>query len=350
MERLKYLKRYIDRHGQERVYFNRTGSSKVALPGPVGSEAFRVAYQAALAASEGRAVATRGSAPQRPAPRPDEATMADLITRYYRSLAYKTLAPTTKRSYRSVIEQIRSSHGDKPVALLDRRGVRAQLAKMADRPGAANNFLRHLRLLMGFAIEEEMRADDPTARVRPLAVPGDGFQCWTEGDIAKFEEAHPIGSRARLAFALLLFTAQRRGDVIRLGRANLVDGRIKLKQSKTGAVLDLPVHPDLAVALRTAPVGAATFLVTGKGKPFTAAGFGNWFGDQCRIAKVSTGASAHGLRKAAARRLAEAGCTTREIMAITGHKTLREIERYTRAVSQEGLAGEAMGKLRARGF
>jgi integrase len=350
MQMPKYLKRYTDRHGRERVYFNRRGSPTVALTGPIGSAAFDASYRAALAASEGRTPAANVNTPQRPAERASEGTMDDLIVRYYRSLAFKTLAPTTKRSYRSVIEQIRVAHGDKPVALLDRRGVKAQLAKMSDRPGAANNFLRHLRLLMSFAIEEEMRRDDPTARVRPLAVPGDGFRCWTEADISRFEEAHPVGTRPRLAFALLLFTAQRRGDVIRLGRGNIVGGRIRLRQNKTGAVLDLPIHPELAIALRSAPVGPETFLVTGAGKAFTAAGFGNWFRDQCVAAGIPAGTSAHGLRKAAARRLAEAGCTTREIMAVTGHKTLSEIERYTKAASQEALADGALDKLRARGF
>ncbi|MFX6357469.1 tyrosine-type recombinase/integrase, partial [Acinetobacter baumannii] len=51
---------------------------------------------------------------------------------------------------------------------------------------------------------------------------------------------------------------------------------------------------------------------------------------------------AHGLRKAAARRLAEAGCSASEIAAITGHKTLAEVERYTRAADQERLARQAI--------
>jgi len=45
--------------------------------------------------------------------------------------------------------------------------------------------------------------------------------------------------------------------------------------------------------------------------------------------------SAHGLRKAAARRLAEAGCTEHEIAAITGHASLREVQRYTKAADQK---------------
>ena len=89
-----------------------------------------------------------------------------------------------------------------------------------------------------------------------------------------------------------------------------------------------------------------TFLVTDQGKAYSAAGFGNWFRNQCRAADLH-GCSAHGLRKAAARRLAEAGCTEHEIAAITGHASLREIARYTKAVDQKKLAAAAMEKVKA---
>src|SRR5215510_15314369 len=91
---------------------------------------------------------------------------------------------------------------------------------------------------------------------------------------------------------------------------------------------------------------SATFLLTDQGKSYTAAGFGNWFRDQCRAAGLH-GCSAHGLRKAAARRLAEAGCTAHEIAAITGHASLREIARYTKAVDQKKLAAAAIEKVKA---
>jgi integrase len=87
--------------------------------------------------------------------------------------------------------------------------------------------------------------------------------------------------------------------------------------------------------------------VTEFGKPFTAAGFGNWFREQCDTANLRH-CSAHGLRKAAARRLAEAGCTPHEIAAITGHASLKEIVRYTEAVNRKRLAQSAMAKVKVR--
>ncbi|HEY8596652.1 MAG TPA: tyrosine-type recombinase/integrase [Devosiaceae bacterium] len=116
-------------------------------------------------------------------------------------------------------------------------------------------------------------------------------------------------------------------------------------QQKTGAVVSIPLHPDLQSALSTLPRSNMTFLINGYGKPFTPAGFGNWFRDRVQEAGLPDGLSAHGLRKAVCRRLAEAGCTPNQIMAISGHKTLGEVERYTREASRVGLANSAFDVL-----
>lgn len=344
--RLKYIKTYRDQIGKIRNYFKRPGfPQNVPLPGLPGSAEFMAAYQAALAATEGRSIAAEARS-KRPAP----GSINALAEEYYASPQFRNLAPITKSTYRNEIERIRNDHGDKPAALLDRRGVIKLLGERADRPGAANQLLRMIRLLMRFAIEIEIRKDDPTARIKKMKVEGDGFVAWSEEDIARFEARHPIGSKARLAFALLLYTAQRRGDVIRMGRQHVRSGLISVRQSKTGAMLDIPLHPDLAAIIEASEIEGMMFLTTQYGKPFSPAGFGNWFGGRCREAGLPAGYNAHGLRKAACRRLAEAGCTTLQIMAISGHKTIEEVETYTRAVDQIRLGREAMSRLPIRGF
>jgi integrase len=87
--------------------------------------------------------------------------------------------------------------------------------------------------------------------------------------------------------------------------------------------------------------------VTEFGKPFTANGFGNWFRDRCVEAGVP--GRAHGLRKAAASRLANLGATEKEIMAITGHTTSKEVTRYTKGADQRVLAERAMGRKSDKG-
>ena len=338
--KLAYIKSYRDRHGQWRHYFNRRGSPRDAWPGWPGSAEFMEAYQIPLG----------GRAAQRPPERPprrniEEGSMAALAAAYYASAGFRNLATSTQATYRNIVERIVAEHGDKPVALLDRKGVKNLINARADRPGAANAYLKTLRILMRFAVDEEMRSDDPTALIKRLKTKGDGFTAWTDEDIAKFEGRHPIGTRARLALALLLYTAQRRGDVVRMGRQHVRGDRIMVRQNKTGSTVEIPIHPDLAEILRLAPVGTETFLMTEFGKPFAAAGFGNWFRSCCSDAGLPLGYNAHGLRKAAARRLAEAGCTTLEIMAITGHREIEEVERYTRSANQRNLATVAIDKL-----
>jgi integrase len=245
-----------------------------------------------------------------------------------------------------VIDQLCREHGDKRPALLQREHVVRLLAARADTPATANALRRSLRALMQHAVEMGIRADDPTREVRAIAVKGEGYHSWTEAEIAQFERHHPVGSRARLALGLLLCTGQRRSDVVRMGRQHVAEGVLSVRQQKTGRSLWIPVHEALASIMAGTAASNLTFLVTDQGKPYSAAGFGNWFRDQCRAAGLH-GCSAHGLRKAAARRLAEAGCTAHEISAITGHASLREVARYTEAADRRKLAASAMAKVKS---
>ena len=116
---------------------------------------------------------------------------------------------------------------------------------------------------------------------------------------------------------------------------------------RPGAELAIPVVQELQSIIDAAPAENLTFLVTEFGRPFTAAGFGNWFRERCNEADLPN-CSAHGLRKAAARRLAEIGCTQHEIAAITGHASLSEVQRYTRGADQKRLAAAAVAKAKSR--
>src|SRR5262249_50703562 len=154
--------------------------------------------------------------------------------------------------------------------------------------------------------------------------------------------------RARLAEALLLYTGQRRSDVIRIGPQHIRNGKIHVKQQKTGKELRIKIHPELAAVMAATPTEHLTFLVTQQRSPFTSSGFGNRLRHQCEAAGRPSACRSHGLRKAAARRLAEAGCTPNEIASITGHQTLKEVSRYTAAADQERLADAAIAKMKTR--
>ena len=330
---------FKDRHGHVRYYLRKPGLPRVTLPGLPYSVEFMAAYHAGLAGKRQPIGADRAAA----------GTVNALAVAYYSSSDFAGLAKVTKATYRNVLERFRAEHGDKPAALLQRKHILGFMDAKATTPAAANALLKMLRILMQFALDREMRADDPTQGVRRLRYVSDGFRQWSEDDIALFEAHWPSGSRPRLAMALLLYTGQRPGDVARMGRQHIQDGRLVLTQRKTGTRLSLPIHAALQAELAHVPAGQLLFVVTEAGQGFSDAGFSGWFSERARMGKLPDGCTAHGLRKAAARRLAEAGCSAHEIAAITGHKTLKEVERYTRAADQRGLATSALARIGPKG-
>jgi integrase len=120
----------------------------------------------------------------------------------------------------------------------------------------------------------------------------------------------------------------------------------QVKNQRNKAIhLSLPIRPELQSVLDASPLGEKTFLVTEFNKPYTSNGFANWFRRRCDDAGLPH-CSAHGLRKAAATRLAEAGASEHEIMAITGHTTSKEVSRYTKATRQKVLAEQAFDRFK----
>jgi integrase len=336
--RLQYVHEFIDRHGKPRRYFRRLGFKSVRLSGLPGSQEFMEAYQSAL---DGGASSIIGASRSKPG------TVSALIGGYLNSLAFKNLAPATQRSRRGILEHFRDEHGGKRVAMLQREHVQKMLNAKVNTPSAARNFLITLRVLMAFAVESGIRADDPTIGVKRPKIKTAGWRTWTEEDIAAFEAKHPVGTQARLAMALMLFIGQRRSDIVHMGHQHVRNGAIEVRQQKTGTSLTIPIHPNLQEILDATPSKHLPFLTTAHGKPFTsAASFGNWFGQCCREAGLPKGTAAHGFRKAACRRLAEAGCSASEIMAISGHKSMSEVQRYCSAADQARMARAAQAKTR----
>ena len=333
----KYVHAFIDRRNGKitpRYYFRRRGFSGAALPGLPWSPAFMAAYETALnGASAERDIGANRTIP---------GTVNAVIISYYNSGAFQSLAAETRRSRRGILERFRAEHGDKRIALLQRTHIDQMVVAKSGTPSAARNFLKALKVLMSHCMANHIRNDDPTQGVTSPKIKTEGYATWGEHHIAAFESRHPIGSRARLALALLLFTGQRRSDVVGLGRQHVRNGVISVRQQKTGMTLAIPVHPVLQAILDATPSEHLTFLTTYDGKPFSPASFGNQFRKWCNDAGLPKGFSAHGLRKACCTRLADAGCSERQIAAVSGHASLSEVARYTRAADQARLARSAM--------
>lgn len=279
-------------------------------------------------------------------------TVSALVASFYKTSDFTGLSDSTKATYRGIIERFRAEHGDKRVAHMERRHLQKLVSDKAETPAAANNMLRMVHLLMRHAVELGWRGDDPTQGVRKVKRKSGGFLTWEEDHIAAFLDHHKPGTRAHLALSLLLYTGQRRSDVVRMGRQHVRNGVLSITQQKTGQDVHIPLHGNLRLILDALPLDNLGFLVTAQGRPFTQAGFTNWFRDMVADVTVEEngvekrvlpdGLSPHGLRKATCRRLAEAGCTPHQIMAISGHRSLAEVTRYTVAAGRKDLAAQAM--------
>jgi integrase len=336
----KYCSWNLDRaDGKRRVRF-RKGSFSTYLIGIPWSDDFMRQYAAAL---EGVAVERTSEVG---ASRTIPGSFDALCVSYYRSPEFQALKASTQAVRRNVIERFREEHGKKPIARLGRAHIKEIIGRKSATPEAANNLLKVLRVLLRHAVEIDMVETNPAIDVRRYASKGEGIHTWTAREVAQFEMRHPVGSRARLALELLLNTGQRRSDVVRMGWQHVSGDEIAVRQEKTDEPLMIPMHPKLLEALTAVPRTNLTFLMTERGAPFAAAGFGNWFRDRCDEAGLPQ-CSAHGLRKLMATRLAQAGCSLHQVMAITGHRSMSEVARYTKAADQPRLARQAMTTLRA---
>jgi hypothetical protein len=211
----KFVQGFVDRHGKGRFYFRRAGFKPAPLPGLPWSPEFMSAYEEALAGQP----ALVGAGRVKPG------TLRALAVSYFSSPAFRTKAASTQYTYRNVIDRLCREHGDKRAALLQREHVIKLLAARAHTPGTANSLRRSLRALMQHAVEIGMRSDDPTRDVRKAPnSKRSGYHSWTEAEISQFEARHPVGTRPRLALALLVHSGQRRSDVVRMGRQHMARG------------------------------------------------------------------------------------------------------------------------------
>lgn len=349
----KYLgvSSYRDRHGKLRWRYRRNGFT-ANLGTECGSDDFMRRYKAAL---EGRR--DTGAVPATSQARRDSQsipegmhTLEELIVAWYKSAHYQGLGDSTKRDYRLIAEGLREQYGNQIVEQLDSPTVKRLMEKKANKPEAANKLLRIIRLIYDYARDvlgwvtvnpaREVKKYKPHNR--------DGFHTWEDNEIKAFNDRWPEGSAADLAMAIMLYTGAARADAVKLGPDNVENGRLRYRRQKMltrgGGVIDIPIHPELDRRLaRLTPV-PKTFLQTEAGNERTPAGLGGKMREWCDKAGLPN-CTAHGLRKACARRLAEAGATAHEIMAVTGHKTLAEAQRYTEKVQRAGLADKAMEKL-----
>ena len=324
------------RHGRI-VWYVRVGQGqRVRMREEYGTETFWRDYRLAI---DGKPLPSKGG--------PPVGTLAWLIGRYVESAEWSDLSPATRKQRHTMYRAVMGKAGDAALKDIGQTDILNARDKLRDRPHAANNFVKAMRGLYGWAMQREDMARlvkaNPTVGVKLLASKNEeGFHTWTEEELARFEAKWPLGTRQRLAFDLLLDTGLRRGDAVRLGRPHVRNGEFTIRTEKTGMVVTAPIMPQLATSIAATRTGDLTFICTDRGLPFTKESFGTWFGKVCRAAKCP--GAAHGLRKAGATRLAEAGASEPQLNALFGWADgSRESAVYTRTANRAKMARMARG-------
>jgi len=327
--RLKFVRATTKRSGLRFVYYVRPGYKRVRLPDlPENDPAFIAAY--AEAAQGGEKAPSKRAA--------GEGTIVALCASYRRSVAFRGLRASTRQMRARIIDKIAVKAGTALVADLAPRHIRKDIADLT--PHSANNRLKIWRALMKHAVEIGQIETNPARDVGRHRIEGGGIHCWTDDEIALYRTHHPSGTKARLAFEVALWTGARRGDLVLLGRQHISGGSLTYVSSKTRVEVCIPVTEEARAEIDRVPKTQMLFLVTARGKGHSDKAFSAWFGDRCREARLPDRCSVHGLRKARARLMAEAGKTTHAIAAWGGWKTLAEVQHYTEAVNRRALTHE----------
>jgi len=334
--RLPHLHREVTRHGKV-VWYARVGGSsrgpRIRLRAEYGTAEFWTEYELALA-----------SAPRKPAPN-HEGTLAWLIERYRETTAWTYLSAATRRQRENIFAHVLETAGAQPFVKITTAVIMAGRDRRANTPFQARHFLDAMRGLFRWALKARLVKIDPTAGVDdPPRPQSDGFAPWSEDDIAAYESRWPVGTRQRVWLDVVIYTGLRRGDAVRFGRQHVRNGVGTIKTEKTGTEVTLPILPVLDATLKAGPCGDLTFIAGENGRPLTKESFSNLFRKACREAGLHD-RSAHGLRKAAATRAANAGATVAELEAIFGWQGGTMAALYTRAADRRRLAQGAMHKL-----
>jgi len=224
------------------------------------------------------------------------------------------------------------------------------------KPHEQRHLLDALKPMCAWCVKEKRIAVDPTAGRKPARPPkAKGATDWPEEDIALYRASYPLGTRERVALEVLLNIGARRDDARKIGSQSIRDGRIVFTPSKTanktGKIVSVKMADALAEALAALPVRPVRgpFITQANGKPYeSGSGFYNWFRASC-LAIGLTDHSPHGLRKAAARRVAEfTNGSVTDIMAVLGHSTAEEAIKYSEAFNRTYGSDRAVDAFNAR--
>ena len=330
-KRMPYLQKETTRHGKTVWYFRVQDGPRTRIPGEYGSDEFMAAYRAAFA---GEKPADKNN--------DDRRSLKWLLERYRESSAYRSLSPATRKQRDNIFSHVLDKSGSAPYRAITRAHIVDGRERRAKTPSQSRNFLDAMRGLFRWALEAQLVDEDPTLGVKnPKRPKTGGFEAWNDDDVVRYYAKWQTGTKERVWIDVLLYTGLRRGDAVLLGRQHLKDGIATLRTGKTGTEVVIPILEPLRRTLEAGPTGDMHFVVGDSGKPLTKESFGNMFRAACNEAGVKK--SAHGIRKIAATRAADAGATVAELEAMFGWSGGGMASLYTKTADRRRLALRGWG-------
>lgn len=339
---MRWLKRRQNRDGSVRWYVYPPGRKPVRLPDlPHEHPDFLAAYAAAVR-----------EAPETPRRAVKPGSVEAVAASYKTSAAARDLAPSSRRIRDRALGAIVAKAGHFAVRTLAARHVRADLAPLAR--GSAMHRLQAWRALFRQAVAMGLIEADPSATIRLAPAKRAGRRMWPAAVVEAYRARWPVGTEQRLALELGLYTGARVSDLVGLGwQAVGRDGWMTWRQEKTGGTVSIPFtapapipadladdHAHLMAALEVAR-GRMLFLPSQRGAARSRGAFTHWIADACKAGAIPGGYTPHGWRTTRLTLLAEAGWTTHAIAAWSGHRTLKEVEGYTRDAAKRRLIEDA---------
>lgn len=332
--RKPYTHREVTRHDTVVWYFRKGKGPRIRLPGVFASKEFNAAYDRAMA---GQTVEKRETAPQ--------SSMRWLVDRYYESGRYEQLADNTKRNHRLLLEDVCKTGGRRSFRNATTADIQAGVMRRESTPRMAATYVSVMRALFRFAKDSGWISENPvSADIKAAQAKSDGFHTWTVEEVEAYQARHPVGTQARLAMDIFLYTGLRRSDAIRLGKQHIRGGVLAIRAKKNEAEITIPLLEPLRKSIEATKTGDLVFLFNSRNQPWKANSFGYWFEARCLEAGVIEG-RAHGLRKAGATIAANNGATAFELTAMYGWSSIKMAEVYTRKADRVKLAERAANKL-----
>lgn len=338
--REKYIHGHKNRHGNWVWYVRLPGRKKIRIRAEPGTPEFKRQYELARFGTIAEPVKTKAKT----------GTLKWLWDRYKDSTVWRGLSKATQKQRINIMGHVLAATGDWTVASIRRSDIAATRDAKHETPSQARNYLDLMRGLFRWAVEAGHVNVDPTLGVKnPPKVTGLGFEIWSEADVTKYRNKWALGTKERVWLEVLLYTGMRRGDAVKIGPQHVIAGAIHTttEKSRKEVPLTLPILPVLQAALDAGPTSDRSFIVGKGGDPLTKESFGNFFREACVAAGVTK--SAHGLRKLAATRAAEAGASERELEALFGWRGGAMASLYTRSADRSKLARKAIGKMAGPG-